>query len=86
MKNMMIALALVLLLGCTQQERARNWDGKSIINLPAKQKLINATWKYDNIWLLTRQMRPDEKADTYNFKESSSFGILEGEVTIVERE
>ena len=43
------------------------------------------TWKDGgSLWYLTRPMREDEKPETHVFKQSSSYGIFEGTVTIVE--
>jgi len=70
---------------CTQNQRAKTWGGKAEITLPAGQKLINATWKDDNLWYLTRPMRADEQPETYTFQEESSFGVLEGTYQITER-
>jgi hypothetical protein len=70
---------------CTQNQRAKTFGGNAKIELPAGQKLINATWKDDNLWYLTRPMKSDEQPETYKFQEASSFGILEGTYTITER-
>lgn len=77
-------LALLSLIGCTSQERARSFGGSSSMTLPAGAKLVTATWKNADLWVLTRPMRADEKAETYQFQESSSWGIAEGTVTIKE--
>jgi len=69
---------------CTQNQRAKKFGGKAEITLPANQKLINATWKDDNLWYLTRPMSEADSAETYTFQEASSFGILEG--TYITRE
>jgi len=53
--------------------------------LPENTKLINATWKEgDSIWYLTRPSKTGDISETYNFNESSSFGMMEGKVIIVE--
>lgn len=70
---------------CTQNQRAKNFGGKAEINLPENQKLINATWKDDNLWYLTQSMSEADSAETYTFQEASSFGILEGTYIIRER-
>lgn len=70
---------------CTQNQRAKTFGGNAKIELPAGQKLINATWKDDNLWYLSRPMREGETPETYTFQEESSFGILQGTYTITER-
>lgn len=42
------------------------------------------TWKGDDIWMLFRPARKDEKAETYTFQEKSLLGVLQGKVIIKE--
>lgn len=79
-----LLLSIIALSSCTENERARNFGGKETINLSAGSKLVNATWKGDDLWLLTKPMQPSEYAETYIFQEKSSYGLLEGSITIVE--
>lgn len=44
----------------------------------------NVTWKEDNLWYLTRPMNENDVAETYNFNEKSSWGLVEGIYIIVE--
>lgn len=69
---------------CTDNQRAKVWGGKMSISLEPNQKLMNVTWKDGDMWILTRQMKPDDQPETYKFFEKSTFGVMEGEVTIVE--
>lgn len=87
MKKLFLALALILALGsvaCTQQDMARNFGGTAQIDLPPGEKLVNVTWKQVDLWILTRPANPGETPQTYRFKESSSFGVMEGTVVIQE--
>ncbi|RJQ27765.1 hypothetical protein C4565_04740 [Candidatus Parcubacteria bacterium] len=70
--------------GCTEQERIRNFGGTGTYELPAGKKLVNATWKDDNLWILTRDMTPKDTLQTYTFSESSSFGVWEGTIILKE--
>ena len=64
---------------------ARRVGGDMTVDLPANTKLVNANWdKDDSLWYLTREMRTDENAETYTYKEDSAFGVLTGKVTLVE--
>lgn len=81
------ALALVMLtsmVSCTEQESARNWGGTMTKRLEKGQKLVMVTWKGDDLWVLTRPMRPGEVAEKYEFQEESSYGLLQGKVIIQE--
>lgn len=75
---------LVVVGGCTEQSRVRNYGGQGSINLPRGEKLVVATWKEDNLWYLTRPMRAEETPETYTFRESSSWGVWEGTILIHE--
>lgn len=66
------------------QQAAKSYGGSTTIELPPNQKLEEITWKDDSLWYLTRPMTDDDIVETHTFQQSSSFGIFEGTVTIVE--
>lgn len=74
----------VIATSCTQNERVKSWGGQGTINLPKGRKLMNITWKKDQIWYLTREMNSNDVAETYQFQEESSWGVVEGTFKIVE--
>jgi len=84
----MVILALItctlIMVGCTDNSRARNWGGTLTTNLPKGTKFINATWKDSDMWVLTRPMNTNDVAETFTFQEKSRFGMLEGKVIFVE--
>lgn len=80
-----ISTFILVLSGCAQIG-AKNFGGSYEIDLPQGEKLINITFKDTDIWYLTRPMREDEKAETYKFKEDSTYGVMEGVITIKESE
>jgi len=87
MKNLIIFIMLslaVVAMSCTSNIRAKNFGGVETINLKENTKLINATWKNDHLWILTREMRADEKPEVFSFKEKSSYGLLQGEIIFIE--
>ncbi len=84
-KVILSAIAIIALsTSCTENARVKRFGGEGTINLPQGQKLINVTWKQDEIWYLTRKMRKDEKAETYKFQEESSWGVVEGTYNLIE--
>ncbi len=86
-KLLKIVLCLTLLAtigGCTANQRAKDWGGKQIIDIPSGQKVICATWKNDNLWYLTRPRHENEKPEVFTLKESSSYGVMEGTVSLIE--
>ena len=80
----LISLGFILFTGCTSNSRARYWGGTMTINLPAGQELMEATWKDNNLFYLTRPMSDDYVPVTKTFQESSHFGVIEGTVLFVE--
>jgi len=80
-----LAIASLVMAGCTDNQRAKTFGGTKTISLPAGQKLVASTWKDDNLWYLTRPIRAGEVAEILTFKEDSSFGIVEGQVIFQEK-
>jgi hypothetical protein len=83
-----LALAICsafLVTACTENQRARNFGGTATVDLAPGRKLVNATFKKDDLWLLTRAAKPDEKPEVFEFVEDSSFGVMNGKVIIRER-
>lgn len=80
-----LAFALITTIaGCTENQRARNFGGNETVNLPAGQKLVQASWKQDDLWYMTTPMEADYTPQKKLFQESSSFGVMEGSVTFIE--
>ena len=83
-KVLAIALVAISLASCTENSRVKNWGGEGTINLPKGRKLVNVTWKETQIWYLTRPMDSTDVAQTYQFHEESSYGMMEGTYNIIE--
>ena len=79
----LIAIFALGVFGCTSNQRARTWGGNEVITLKPGQRLDNITWKLDQLWLL-QHSEPSKKPQTYTFEEKSSFGMVEGKITIIE--
>ena len=85
MKKLFLAIMLgVMVTSCTENNRVKNWGGEGTINLPKGRKLVTVTWKETQVWYLTRPMTSNDVAETYQFQEESSWGVMEGTYTIVE--
>jgi len=90
MKRILLVLAVAVtfmftITSCTENQRAKRFGGNMTINLPAGQKLVEATWKNEDLWYLTRDRREGEVVEKFSFVEESSFGIIEGSVTFIEK-
>jgi hypothetical protein len=84
-KTIFLILGLAMIIGsCTQNQRAKRWGGTANYDLECNKKLVEVTWKGEEMWFLTRDMREGEIAETYKFNEESSYGLLEGTVVIKE--
>lgn len=76
--KLLIAIALLILTSCTDNQRARSWGGTETIKLEPQEKFINITWKQDNLWVIVQ----DTVTGTIYAKEKSSFGVMQGKVII----
>jgi hypothetical protein len=86
MKNALKLTASIAALSlCSCNQFTKMYGGSMTVELEKDQKLVNASWKDHSLWILTRHRKDDEVAETFKYKESSAFGILEGTVTIVEK-
>ena len=77
-KLTMIAITLLALVSCTDNQRARSFGGTETVKLGPNEKFINITWKQDNLWLIVQ----DTVTGTYYAREKSSFGLVQGKVVI----
>jgi hypothetical protein len=85
MKKVFLAILMgVMVTSCTENERVKAWGGEGTINLPKGKKLVNVTWKETQIWYLTKDMDSNDVAETYEFHEESSYGVIEGTYKIIE--
>ena len=82
-KNLALAAIILTIAGCTGNQKVKTFGGEQVLKLEKGKRLVNLTWKGDNLWILTRQDSITPPS-TYHFKEQSSFGLIEGEVTIIE--
>jgi hypothetical protein len=84
-KLILLFVMTLLLFSCTENARVRVFGGEGTLNVPQGQKVVNVTWKETDLWILTRPMTAKDSAETYTFSESSSWGLLEGTLTLVEK-
>lgn len=63
----------------------RNLGGSQTITLEKGQRLVEITFKRNDLWILTEPMDSDYVPKTKTFYENSNFGIMEGKITIIEQ-
>lgn len=84
-----VILLLLILVGIgywisTTQFGSKHFGGTYTINIEENKKLVNVTWKDEQIWLLTKKSNISDISETYEFKEDSRFNVIEGTVVIKE--
>lgn len=79
----LLTLLTLSINACTTQQMARQFGGSATVKLPCGQHLVNASWKGDDLWLLT-ESAPNVETKSYTYQESASFGLFQGKITIVE--
>ena len=85
MKKLIVILLMFLCLTSCDQPITRTMGGTTKIELEPGEKLVEATWKGDDIWYLVEPMDSDYVPKTKTFKESSRIGVLEGKVIFYEK-
>ena len=85
MKKFIVILLMFLCLTSCEQSITRALGGTTKIELDPGEKLVEATWKGDDIWYLVEPMDSDYVPKTKTFKESSRIGVLEGKVIFYEK-
>jgi hypothetical protein len=79
-----LVFCFMFMYACTDNQRARTFGGTETLNVTKGQKVIGATWKEDDLWVLTEPMDSTYKPTTKTLQEKSSFGMVEGTVIFVE--
>ena len=79
----MLAVTAFTFSSCNQA-LTRSMGGTTKVQLEPGEKLLEVTWKGDNIWYLVEPMDSNYIPKTKTFKESSRAGILEGKVIFIE--
>ncbi len=84
-KTILLLIVMTGMVSCTENSKAKNYGGVAKMELEPGQKVVNVTWKEDDLWILSKDMAPTDTAQTYIFHEKSSYGILEGTYIIKEQ-
>lgn len=74
--SVILIILTLMLISCTTNARARNFGGTEEIVLNKNEVLMNATWKETDLWVLVK----DSTTNKCEFREYSSFGILQGKI------
>jgi hypothetical protein len=75
-KLLLVFIVLFSLLSCTENQRARNFGGTETVDLPKNRILLTATWKQDDLWILSK----DTLTNQVFFNEKSNWGVLNGTI------
>ncbi len=77
-KASFILLATLVLISCTDNQRARKFGGTETVKLEPQEKFINISWKQDDLWIVVQ----DTITGKYYVREKSSFGLMQGKIII----
>lgn len=80
-----LAAILLAFSGCTENISAKSFGGKVRIEAPAGQTVVNMTWKEGDLWIQYKDRPKDQAPAVTTFKEHSNFGLLSGEVIVIEK-
>jgi hypothetical protein len=75
----------VLMLTSCENFATRNFGGSQTIELEKGQRLVEITFKDNDLWILTEPMDSDYVPKTKTFYEDSNLGVMQGKITIVEQ-
>ena len=77
-------IALLLLLSCTDNQRAKVLGGSVAVRVPCDQQVFDVTWKGENVWYATQPAPVGWSPQVKRFIEYSSYGVIEGELVLNE--
>ena len=75
---LILSIASVSLVACTDNQRARTYGGTEEVSLKPNEVVLNVTWKGNEMWICTK----DTTTGIVYFREKSNWGVLEGTVVI----
>ena len=84
-RGMFPLMAAVLMLTSCENFATRNFGGSQTIELEKGQRLVEITFKDNDLWILTEPMDSDYVPKTKTFYEDSNLGVMQGKITIVEQ-
>ena len=80
----MLTALLLSLIACTDNQRAKVLGGTMTVNVPCDQVVFDVTWKGENLWYATQPAGQGWRPEKKRFTEYSSYGLVQGEVVLVE--
>lgn len=72
------------MVSCTDNQRAKVFGGTMTVNVPCDLQVFDVTWKEENLWYATQPATQSWTPLTKRFTEYSSYGVMQGEVVLVE--
>jgi len=80
----MFTALLLSLIACTDNQRTKAFGGSMSVQIPCDQQVFDVTWKGVSLWYATQPAPSDWKPSQKRFTEYSSYGMIQGEVTLTE--
>ncbi len=72
------------MVGCTDNQRTKAFGGSMSVQVPCDQQVFDVTWKGEDLWYATQPAPSGWTPQTKRFTEYSSYGMIQGEVTLTE--
>lgn len=82
---LLVLLTGIVITSCTEQARTRQFGGTMVIEVPKGYKVTSATWKKSDLFYFIEPMEDEYQPKQKKFIESSTFSIIETEVTFNEK-
>jgi hypothetical protein len=83
MKKLLLLIGIISLTSC-DNVLVKKYGQTQTFTLEKNQKLVNCSWKDDQLWILTKPMKSTDSVEVYSYQEKSKYGLIEGEFIIQE--
>lgn len=78
MKKILVSSIIIMgIFSCTDNTMVRRYGGNEEVALKKNEKLLNVSWKEEDLWVLTI----DTTTQIKYFREKSRLGVFEGEIS-----
>lgn len=80
-----VACLSLPLVGCNDNLSARQFGGSKTIIVERGYKVVNATWKDNDVWYFVEPYGDGYEPKTKRLIQASQYGVCEGTVVFVEK-
>ena len=84
--HLLMFIVLLILLSCSQNRITTMFQTEKTQVLPSRKKLVSVSWVSGNAWYLMRDRLPNEKVESYVFRDFSRIKRFQTVIYINETE